>query len=163
MKKALFLIISVIIGILVYQKNEEIIIPNDSIRFRIIANSNSIRDLYEKQKLKKDLEDNILNLLDGVTNVSDARLKIQNNLGKINNIVANKIDSFTINYGLNYFPKKIYKGVIYPEGEYESLVITIGSGLGDNFWCILYPPLCLINENTSDVEYRSFVYDIVNN
>ena len=66
---------------------------------------------------------------------------------------------------MNYFPKKSYRGILYPEGEYESLIITLGKGLGENWWCVLYPPLCLIEDNdtTSDSEYRSFILDILNN
>ena len=80
-------------------------------------------------------------------------------------MINSKTKDYKINYGINYFPKKIYKGVIYPEGEYESLVITLGSGLGDNWWCVLYPPLCLIEDNkiTDDVEYRLLVQDVLYN
>ena len=50
---------------------------------------------------------------------------------------------YKINYGTNYFPRKEYKGIVYEEGEYESLVVTLGNGLGENFWCILFPPFWL--------------------
>ena len=62
-------------------------------------------------------------------------------------------------------PEKEYKGVKYPAGEYESLVITLGTGTGDNFWCVLFPPLCLIEaeeENISEVKYTSFIQEIIN-
>ena len=64
---------------------------------------------------------------------------------------------------MNYFPKKVYKGIIYEEGEYESLVITLGSGQGDNFWCVLFPPLCLLegNNDTEDVTYQFFVKEML--
>ena len=63
LKKAIFLSISILIGILVYKKNNEIIIPGDAIRMRIIANSNNINDLYEKKKLKEEIENDIYNLV----------------------------------------------------------------------------------------------------
>ena len=90
---------------------------------------------------------------------------ISNNLDNIFDIVSKKTNDFDIDYGLNYFPEKIYKGVLYPEGEYKSLVITLGSGLGDNWWCVLYPPICMIddNETTGDIEYRSLVFDMLTN
>ena len=161
----LFLFVSIVIGIMVFNKSEEIIIPNDGIRMRIIANSNNIQDLYQKKKIKESIQDNIYEIIKNSKSKDEVRHNIKNNLEKIDLIVSNKISDYSINYGVNYFPKKSYKGVIYPEGNYESLVITLGSGLGDNWWCVLYPPLCLINdnENTSDVEYRSIIYDIVNN
>ena len=67
---------------------------------------------------------------------------------------------YQIHYGNNYFPAKYYKGITYPAGNYESLVITLGSGAGKNFWCVLFPPLCLLentDEDISDVDYRLYV------
>ena len=69
-----------------------------------------------------------------------------------------------MNYGINYFPEKKYKGVIYEEGYYESLVITLGKGNGENWWCVLFPPLCLMegeDNNTDEVEYKSFVKEMI--
>ncbi len=165
MKKIVFLLISVVIGILVYQKNDEIIIPSDSIRVRIIANSNNIEDLYKKKKIKEEIKKDLYDLVKNVSNIEDASKSIENNLDKINTLVSSKTNDFNITYGMNYFPKKTYKGVLYSAGNYNSLVITLGKGLGENWWCVLYPPLCMIDENetTSDVEYRSFVLDMLRN
>ena len=55
----------------------------------------------------------------------------------------------------------MYKGIYYEEGEYESLVITLGEGIGNNFWCVLFPPLCLIDENEEEVEYTSFIKELI--
>ena len=55
-------------------------------------------------------------------------------------------------------------GKIYKEGNYESLVITLGEASGNNWWCIMYPPLCLLEKNTSqerDVEYKSYLWEII--
>ncbi len=63
---------------------------------------------------------------------------------------------------MNHFPEKEYKGVIYEEGDYQSLVVTLGSGSGKNWWCVLFPPLCLLeNNDMEEVEYRSFIADTV--
>ena len=156
--------ISIIIGILVYQKEEEIIIPGDAIRVRIIANSNSIEDVYKKMKSKEEIKSDLFNIVSEAKSNQEARVQILNNINNIERIVKKKTDNFKIDYGLNYFPKKIYKGVVYPEGEYDSLVITLGQGLGENWWCVLYPPLCLINDNeqTNDVEYKRLVKELLN-
>ena len=165
MKKIIILVLCFIVGVMVYYKNDKIIIPNDAIRIRIIANSDNINDLYEKKKLKEDIKNDLYNLVDNVGNIDEARFNIKNNLDKIQSIISSKVSDYKIDYGINYFPRKSYKGVVYNEGEYESLVITLGKGLGENWWCVLYPPLCLIedNDSTSDVEYRSLVYDILKN
>ena len=62
---------------------------------------------------------------------------------------------YTVDFGYNYFPEKKYRGLKYEEGYYESLVITIGEGKGDNWWCVLFPNLCLVDlENKTNVEYK---------
>lgn len=165
MKKAIFIIISIVIGVMVYKKSDEIIIPSDAIRVRIIANSNNIKDLYEKKKLKESIKNDLYNLVKNANSSSEAGKAISNNTDYIKKIVSEKTNDFKISYGLNHFPKKTYKGVVYPEGDYQSLVITLGAGLGDNWWCVLYPPLCMIDdsEETSDVEYRLFVSEWLSN
>ena len=164
MKKIIFIIITVVIGVLVYLKSDEIIIPTDAIRVRIIANSNSIEDLYQKKKLKDSIKDELYSLVKDASSFDEANNNIKNGLNIIKKLINEKNIEAEIDYGLNYFPKKTYKGVVYPEGEYQSLVITLGSGLGDNWWCVLYPPLCMINENsnTDDVEYKLLVKELLN-
>ena len=105
-------------------------------------------------------------MLIDVDNVEDARTIINGQLKQLEIDVEalfadNEYDKdIMINFGDNYFPEKDYKGVHYDEGAYESLVVTIGEGEGDNWWCVLFPPLCLLeaeDSDTSDVEYQFFV------
>ncbi|MBO5530582.1 MAG: stage II sporulation protein R [Bacilli bacterium] len=52
----------------------------------------------------------------------------------------------------------------YKEGNYESLVVTLGEGKGDNFWCVLFPPLCLLeaeDNSSSEIEYKFFVKELI--
>ena len=69
-------------------------------------------------------------------------------------------NDFNISYGQNYFPSKEYKGMTYKEGNYNSLIIKLGRGEGLNFWCVLFPPLCLIDEDTES--YPSLIKEIIN-
>ena len=166
MKKIIVIITAVVIGILLYKKDQFIIIPNEAIRIRIIANSNSIEDLIEKKHLKEQIEDDVYNLIKEANDINEARTIINNNLSSINNIIKSNLGvDYKIDYGINYFPKKVYRGVIYEAGNYESLVITLGSGMGENWWCVLFPPLCLLedNETTSDVEYKLYVEQLIDN
>ena len=164
MKKIIVISICLVIGILVYKKSDEIIIPGDAIRIRIIANSNSIEDLYAKKVLKEEIKKDLYNLVKEAKSSNEAGQIIKNNMDKIKELINSKTDNAVIEYGFNHFPQKVYKKVVYPEGEYESLVITLGKGLGDNWWCVLYPPLCLIEDsNTStDVEYQFMIKKILN-
>ena len=63
---------------------------------------------------------------------------------------------------MNYFPEKEYKDIVYEEGYYESLVVEIGEAKGDNWWCVLFPTLCLLDsEQTDDVEYKIGVIELL--
>ena len=159
MKKIVFILFCISIIILA-NNNERYIIPSDAIRFRIIANSNSIQDQNQKLEIKKSIEGELEKLLSNADSALQSRDIIKNNLNNINNIVSSKTNNFKINYGNNYFPQKEYRNVIYPEGNYESLVITLGEGLGNNWWCVLYPPLCFIDEEESDYNYSIYVKDL---
>ena len=166
--KKILIIAAVVITILCFYKTEEIIIPNDSIRFRVIANSNSIKDQTIKKEIVASLNEEIEEITSNSNNIDEARKNIKEDIPNIEYTINNKINelnynkNITINYGNNYFPKKNYRGVEYPEGEYESLVITIGDGVGENFWCVLFPPLCNIKETKTDVEYTSIIKEIIN-
>ena len=68
---------------------------------------------------------------------------------------------YNVNYGSNYFPEKNYKGITYEEGYYESLVISIGEAEGDNFWCVLFPNLCLV-DSEKKTTYKSYLKELIN-
>lgn len=168
--KKILIIISLIIVILSLNKQQKVVIPKESIRFRVIANSNSEHDQITKQQLIKSLEDEIQTINLYSKDINSSREIIQKNIHNFEKVIEKAIenetykDNYKITYGENYFPKKEYKSVIYEEGNYESLVITLGDGLGDNFWCVLFPPLCLLEgEETdkSEVEYTSFIKEII--
>ena len=71
---------------------------------------------------------------------------------------------YKVNYGMNYFPIKKYDGATYKEGNYESLVVSIGEAKGNNYWCILYPPLCMIDnkkEVKNKIEYKFKIIEYI--
>lgn len=158
-------------SILIYNefKNNEVIIPDTAIRLRVIPNSNSSLDQSMKNKVKKYLEKNTYATLSNVTDIEEARTKINDSLSDLD-ININKIFKdnkynmeYTVDFGYNYFPEKKYRGLKYEEGYYESLVITIGEGKGDNWWCVLFPNLCLVDlENKTNVEYKSWIVEQIN-
>lgn len=164
MKKIIIALFIVMVLILVNTNNTKVLIPKDSIRFRIIANSNSLEDQTKKLEIKEELEPVLTNLLSTTNSLDETRKEIKNNLYEVENILNNYNTTYKINYGINYFPEKTYKGTTYAQGDYESLVITLGDGLGDNWWCVLFPPLCLLEadeENLDDVVYTSYVKELL--
>lgn len=164
--KKILIILSIIVLVLSLNKKYELNQTN-TIRFRIIANSNTKED----QKLKYEVIKNVskvINESQKLDSINETRSYINNKLPEFDYAVKktllkqNSKNNYDIKFGLNYFPKKEYNNKEYPEGLYESLVITLGEGNGDNFWCILFPPLCMIEKN-EDYEYKSFFKEIFNN
>lgn len=170
MKKIITIIVLIILMIVTMSKEEEVIIPKDAIRFRVIANSNDLKDQQEKKKIAKTLGNNITKLLKNQNSLQETRTTLKKNINTFTTTVQEEMkndnydNNVEVNYGMNYFPEKTYKGVKYKEGEYESLVVTLGKGEGNNFWCVLFPPLCLLEaeeKDTNEVEYTSFVKELI--
>lgn len=165
--KKILVIIGVILFLLSinYNNKEEVFIPKDSIRFRIVSNSMNEVDLKTKQELKSYIEDYVYDIVSDAKSIEEADELLVNNLEKIGKHINQYLNSnnYKIDYGINYFPRKVYKGVVYEEGMYKSLVITLGDGKGSNWWCVLFPPLCLLDENetTADVDYQLYVARII--
>ena len=160
LKKVIVVLFLVSLAFIFSNHDEEIIIPNNAIRFRVIANSDSVEDQMKKMEIKSAVENKVYALINGENNAIEVRNIIEDNMDTIKNIVEEYNVPYNINYGNNYFPSKTYKGVMYPAGNYESLVITLGDGVGANFWCELFPPLWLIDnskEDISDVDYQLYV------
>ncbi len=169
--KKIVLIIAIITSILIYSeiKKDTVVIPNSAIRLRVIPNSNSAQDQNIKKQVKTYLEKNTYNILKGEKSIKEARKKINENIPVIEENVDrifkdNNYDvSYNVNYGYNYFPSKTYRGITYKEGYYESIVISIGAAEGDNWWCVLFPNLCLADlEQKENSEYKSWVIETIN-
>ncbi len=148
-------------------KNNYYVIPDESIRFRVIANSNSTKDQYIKKRVKEALEKVFYEELKVSNTIDDSRNIIQNNMNNYKKTIKETLEKlnvdmdYEVSFGLNYFPEKEYKGVVYKEGEYESLVITLGNGEGENFWCVLFPPICTLEvEEDDDISYRFLIKDL---
>ena len=171
--KKILIPIAIIMSILVMnikEKEDTYILPKETIRLRIIASSNTPYDQFIKINVKENMEKVLENTISEDDDIETFRKTINENLYKFENEVQETIDSykynkpFNIKYGYNYFPEKEYKGVKYEEGMYESLVVSLGEAKGDNWWCVLFPPLCMLEVEESekdDIEYRFLVKDIV--
>ena len=119
------------------------------IRLHVIANSDSAED----QALKLEVRDKVLNFTTNVlqrsVDMEDAQMQLQDALDRIENIAQREI----VNQGYDYpvtaqltrteFPLKEYDGFSLPAGEYMALRLVIGEGAGQNWWCVVFPPLCL--------------------
>lgn len=170
MKKTIItlIIISITYMVIGVSAEELVEIPEEAIRVRVIANSNSNYDQEKKHQIKTEVQLYMQELLKNAKTTEEARTIITENIKNLNNrldIFLHQIKydkEFKINFGLNYFPEKEYKGIKYKEGLYESLLITLGEGKGNNWWCVLFPPICLLEaEEGEEVEYKSFIKEII--
>ncbi len=163
MKKVLFILLIIITlstYMIVEQKNN---IDDGMIRFRIIPNSNSKDDQEIKEIIKEDLEKNFFYKFENSKSEAETDVLIKENMSEINKIINKYNIEYNIKYGYNYFPKKTYNGKEYNEGNYKSLVIYLGKSKGNNWWCIMYPPLCLLdnnNQNNDNIEYKSYIKEL---
>lgn len=164
-----FIVVIVIYMMIGHFVSAKYTIPKEAIRVRVIAGSNDKYDQEVKMNVKDIVTSDMYNLMSNVDSIERARESITNNIPTLSKDIdkyLNEINyntNYDINFGYNYFPKKVYKGVEYKEGMYESLVVTLGNGEGNNWWCVLFPPICMIEaEESTDVEYTTMVKEIIN-
>lgn len=131
-------------------------IPEGAIRLRIIANSDSDAD----QQLKRDIRDEIIKamgeVLRGTEDEVAARDMISQAVPQMNEVAERVIKeqgysySVKTDFGMVPFPTKMYGNKVYPAGEYQALRIQIGAAQGQNWWCVLFPPLCFVDMANGD-------------
>jgi stage II sporulation protein R len=97
----------------------------------------------------------------GQETIEEARETIRKKLPELQGIVTSVLASRGFSYdstaelGLVDFPTKMYGNEVYPAGQYEALLITIGEGKGQNWWCVLFPPLCFVDAATGEASAAS--------
>lgn len=167
MKKIFIISLVIALGYFLMRNATAYEIPDEAIRLRVVANSDSKEDQDIKMKVSVKVQSRLYELLKDTKGLEEARKKLQSNMDNIENDVKNVLNEenyslgYKINYGINHFPEKSYKGVTYKEGDYESLLITLGEGKGKNWWCVLFPPLCILEaEESEDVEYKFFIQEL---
>ena len=124
------------------------------VRLHVLANSDTVGD----QALKLKVRDAVIEYMekqDDLNSAGEAREYLSENLNRLEKIAEGVIASEGYDYsaradlGVRYIPEKAYGGITFPAGNYEALNITIGRGEGENWWCVLFPPLCLLEEGTA--------------
>ena len=119
------------------------------IRLHVVANSDSPED----QMLKLKVRNEILKYMDGQPDVESARAYIDEHLEEIeeisNTVIAENGFSYTASADrrITFIPEKSYEDLTLPAGNYEALKVTLGEGKGQNWWCVIFPQLCLIGED----------------
>lgn len=121
------------------------------IRFHVIANSDSDEDQELKFKVRNRVLARVQNALEGSQGAAQTREYIEENLEEIEACALQcvRVEGYDYNVkariGVTAIPAKEYDDVYFPAGTYEALTITIGEGKGQNWWCVVFPPLCLVD------------------
>lgn len=145
----------------------------EAIRLRILAHSDSIQDQLLKRNIRDAVNEQIAEWVHTIEDASEAKAVISSRLPEIELIVEGELKKlgqqqpFSVAFSSTLFPTRLYGEIIYPAGTYEAVVITLGEGKGENWWCVLFPPLCFLDfdeneaEEGEEVEVRFFIVDVI--
>lgn len=134
-------------------------VKNSLIRFHVIANSDSNEDQNLKIKVKNQVIDYLYPYLNNSKSLDESREIIKANMPQVNKLAQEIINDNNYNYDVKLqlsrenFPEKSYGNIVLPQGNYEAFRIIIGNGQGKNWWCVMFPPLCFVDESKAEVEY----------
>ncbi|MCK1985076.1 MULTISPECIES: stage II sporulation protein R [Peribacillus] len=127
------------------------VIPDEAIRLRILANSDAEKDQAVKRLIRDEVNKDITKWVEELTSLDEARDVITSHLPDIQATAEAVIkeqgleQSVKVDFGQAEFPTKLYGQYLYPAGDYEAVIITLGDGEGANWWCVLFPPLCFLD------------------
>lgn len=142
------------------------------LRVHILANSNSNKDQEIKYQVKGRVVDYLTPYLAECGDYHSAEKLVSDNLSIINSIIINELKNNGLSYSSNTelllenCPTRYYESLVLEQGDYMTLKITLGEGKGDNWWCVVYPPLCFVNKfnvNEQNIIYQSKIVEILKN
>ena len=149
--------ITLAVGFLPIHGEEEIY--DTVVRLHVVANSDSEED----QVLKMQVRDEILDTINPVLENCSSREEAIAEIGKIKDEAIMRAKAVIMENGYDYsvdieicrekYPTRDYGSFIFPSGEYVSVKVKIGEAGGQNFWCCLYPPLCVSAATEVSGEY----------
>lgn len=132
--------------------------PDNLIRLHVVAHSDSLPDQALKNRVRDAVVDAVTTVFVDVKDVDEARAIVLANLSYINEVAVGEVRACGYTYpvevmtGQYQFPARTYnpctaghagtQSLFLPRGEYEALRVVIGDGMGANWWCVLFPPLC---------------------
>ena len=148
-------------------------ISNDVFRLHILANSDSDYDQSVKLKVRDKVLEYSKSLFESASSKKEAESLISQNLDNITRVAQNELKHLGCNQNVKaeiqkmYFTTRYYDSYTLPSGMYDALRITIGSGKGHNWWCVMYPSICVSAASEQDEKAKQALddgeYDIIKN
>lgn len=141
----------------------------DCLRIHIRANDNSREGQAVKYAVKDKVVDCLTPVLAGAPSKRLAMEAVKSRLQAIRQLCEETLRENSFDYGATvslkreYFPLRSYNEFVFEGGYYDALIIELGDGRGDNWWCMVYPPLCFIGAEGEGgkVVYRSKILEII--
>ncbi len=136
-------------------------IADNIIRLHVIANSDTDSDQSLKLKVRDEVLTKLQDTVSQSSSADDAKLLLEAETETIRNSALNVISQNGYDYDVNvslgkrYFPAKSYGDLVFPSGDYNALCIEIGKSSGRNWWCVLFPSLCFLDETSTIVPEES--------
>lgn len=168
--KKVFILITVLAVLLIAinlataGKSGESDVNADYLRIHIRANSNSDADQSVKYEVKAAVVEALTPRLAGVSSKQEAMEIIADNLSLIDEVSARTLEANGFYYGAKArlceedFPTRTYGELTLSGGVYDALIVDLGSGEGDNWWCVVFPPLCFVADGEGEkVTYKSLI------
>lgn len=161
-----FILIVIVVGSLFLPTKQDY----DYLRIHIRANSNSVVDQNVKYKIKDKVVEYLTPYFCNVPSKNKAMNMVNNLNGNITNECSKVLKENGFNYSVNikisneYFPARTYENTTLDAGYYDAVIIELGQAAGDNWWCVMYPPLCFVNknQNTMQIKYKSKIVEWFN-
>lgn len=140
-------------------------IPQEAIRLRILANSDTPADQTVKRQVRDAVNSDITGWVRNLKSPGQAETVIRSHMPELREIVKQTLrkvhasETFDMKLGQADFPTKMYGNYVYPAGKYQALVISLGAGKGANWWCVLFPPLCFLDFSNSEAVRNNYTGD----
>lgn len=139
--------------------------PHGILRLHVLANSDSKED----QQTKLLVRDALLPLFAPCQSYEEARNFLLTHGKEVQRVCEETLKSRGADYGVRLllgetaFPDRLYGDTLYPAGVYDALCVELGAAKGHNWWCVLFPPLCIVTEEGEPVnlEEAAFESDIL--
>lgn len=135
-------------------------ISNKIIRFHVIAKSDSLNDQAVKLKVRDDVLSYLSPKLEKSTSLEQSREILNKNSSQIKKIAETELRKYGCSYNVKTelsnenFPIKTYGNITLPQGKYQAYRVIIGSGKGQNWWCVMFPPLCFVDITKGSISYK---------
>ena len=163
MKKVCITFVGILIIILLiacFNQEEK----QEYLRIHIRANSNSEIDQSIKYQIKDLVVSYFTPKIKDLKSKNQAQAFFENEKTSVNRLIDAFLKENGFNYKSNmvirneYFPTRVYDDLTLDEGYYDAIIIELGKAEGDNWWCVVYPPLCFSDDK---VRYRSIIEDFL--